>query len=109
MARKKIAVPGNPIVSMLKDERNRSERMMNAFEAEIEKLPRGSLQKKKRGNKEYFYLSYRSEEGKVVSRYVRMEDVERCRSEIKRREHLKKNVKTIQYGISVLDKALKGE
>ena len=52
MARKKIAVPGNPIVSMLKDERNRSERMMNAFEAEIEKLPRGSLQKKKRGNKE---------------------------------------------------------
>lgn len=108
MARK-IAVPENPVVSMLKDERSRSERMLNAFEAEIEKLPKGSLQKKKRGNKEYFYLSYRSEGGKVVSEYVRMEDVERCRSEIKRREHLKNNVKTIRYGIFVLDRALKGE
>lgn len=99
----------NPMVSILREEKLRSERTVRAFELEMEKLPKGSLQKKTRGEKEYLYLAYRAPDGKVVYQYIRKKDVEQYREAIEKRDCLKKSVESLKYGIKVLDKALRGE
>lgn len=98
----------NPIVAMLYDERRRSERMLRAFESEAEKLPKGSLIRKRRGERVYFYLSYR-ENGRAVCRYIPADRAAVTGDEIERRKRLKEDIREIRYGIKVLDRALKGE
>ena len=60
---------------VLEEEYDRSIRLSNALQKEINALPNGSLQKKNINGKEYWYLQYREGE-KVKSKYIRNVDVE---------------------------------
>ena len=78
------------------------------YKEKINELPKGSLVKKKRKNKAYYYLAYR--EGKKV-RFdylgklsdVEVEDYEK---KIQRRRKLQKHLKSVEQKIRYLRKAL---
>ena len=61
-----IWVIGMLIKTVVKNESNRNEEMIRAYEALLSDLPKGSLTCRK---KEYYYLKYR-ENGRVCDKYV---------------------------------------
>lgn len=88
---------------MVNDEYARNARMITAYEKAIKELPKGSLQLKKNG---HYYLSYRNNEGKLVTEYVKDIDVLELQDKIEtRKKHesvLKKLVaekKEIEYAL----------
>lgn len=68
---------------MVEEEYERSLRVIEVYTEEIKKYPKGNLQIKKQGNKEYYYLIYRDENSKIVSEYVGCDMDDIC--EIKRK------------------------
>ena len=99
--------PENPVVSMLREEKTRSERMIAVFQSEVKELPAGTLQKKQRRDKEYFYHVSKNAEGKVTYRRIQGGDIPSLDKKIKRRVHLESNIKTLQEGIKILKRALR--
>ena len=83
------------IVAMLYDERRRSERMLRAFESKAEKLPKGSLIRKPRGERVYFYLSY-WENGRAVCRYIPADRAAGTGDGIERRKRLKEDIREMK-------------
>ena len=64
---------------VLLEEYDRSMRIINAIKAEQQTLPRGSVQKKLIGGKEYYYLQYR-DGSKVRSNYIKECDIDDIRN-----------------------------
>jgi len=105
--KKHPAIEENSMISILKEERERSERVLRAFVSELENLPKGSLQKKTRGNCEYFYLAYRNSCGAVKYDYVKKEDLSSVEKALVRRKSLEKSVRSLYLGIELLNKTFK--
>lgn len=59
---------------ILLDEQQRLERLVLLYANEIDQLPKGSLQKKKRGEHQYVYRVFRDEEGQQQWEYVGEQD-----------------------------------
>ncbi|NLD34495.1 MAG: hypothetical protein GX653_06250 [Clostridiales bacterium] len=72
---------------VLREERERAERMQAALARELEKLPRGYISRKMIRGKPAFYLQ-RREGDKVVGRYIPKEELEGLRQGIARRKQL---------------------
>ena len=51
---------------VIQEEYNRLCALIEQYEKKIESFPRGSLQKRNRGEKSYYYLAYRGKEDKRV-------------------------------------------
>lgn len=91
--------------SVLIEEYHRKERMKEAFLCEIANLPKGCLSKKIIKGKEYFYREYK-ENGKKVSKYVPLKDVESVRKQIENRKALQKGLKEIEGDQRKIKKAV---
>lgn len=59
--------------SLIEKEEERNRKMIDAYQEELDRLPRGSITVKTISGKRYYYLSYRSD-GKVVSKYLGKEE-----------------------------------
>ena len=57
------------VKAVFQDELERNRRLTARYEKELETLPKGSVFKRKIGNKEYLYLNYREGE-KVISKFL---------------------------------------
>lgn len=99
----------NPVVSMLRNEKSRIERTIIAFEKEIDRLPSGSLQVKKSGGREYWYRVHKNNHGKTIYSRIQPRDIPDIKREIKRRKYLESSVRSLQHGIRILERALRGE
>ena len=101
------------IKGILREEYERLLLLRQNYISKMKILPKGSLIIKKRGNKKYLYLSYRNENGKVVSDYVGMFDemnAERFNSisdEIELRKDLKKKYQNVTRQIRELERYVK--
>jgi len=101
------------IKGILREEYDRLLLLRQNYFSKMKILPKGSLIIKKRGKKKYLYLSYRNENGKVVSDYVGMFDemnAERFNSisdEIELRKDLKKKYQNITRQIRELERYVK--
>lgn len=98
----------NLILSMVMQEKQRIEYMLAKYTEEYQHLPKGSISEKKNGEKTYFYLKYRDGK-KVVSRYVSKADVDKLRSQIKKRKHIEAMIKSLQNELSIADRILEAE
>ncbi|MBQ7159785.1 MAG: hypothetical protein IJS09_10265 [Treponema sp.] len=97
------------ILSVFKDELERTKRLISRYESEVETLPKGSIFKRKIGNNEYFYLNYR--EGKrVISKFLgkidSYDEVE-LREKIEQRKKIEKLLKKLHSEQKQLEKELK--
>ena len=97
------------ILSVFKDELERTKRLISRYESEAENLPKGSVFKRKIGNNEYFYLNYR-EGKKVISKFLGKAesfDAAELREKIARRKELEKLLKKLHSEQKQLEKELK--
>ena len=67
---------------------------INELLIELESLPTGYISKKNIHGKDYFYLQYKNN-GKLVSKYIKEDDLEKLKEELKRREEIEKEIKSL--------------
>jgi hypothetical protein len=98
------------VYGVLKDEYDRLLETEQAFLGRVEKLPKGSIQKKKINGCEYIYLSYR-DGSRVKSTYIgsiKSGKVENTLILIEKREQYKKRLKETRASIKEIEKVLNG-
>lgn len=76
---------------VLEEELDRSSRLSEAMRCEMESLPKGSIRKREVRGRVYYYLTHR-EGDRVISDYVRADDVDRLRGQLERRKELKRSL-----------------
>ena len=67
---------------------------INELLIELESLPTGYISKKNIHGKDYFYLQYKNN-GKLVSKYIKEDDLEKLKADLKRREKIEKEIKSL--------------
>ncbi|MBO4682835.1 MAG: HipA domain-containing protein [Bacilli bacterium] len=67
---------------------------INELLIEIESLPSGYISKKNIHGKDYFYLQYKNN-GKLVSKYIKEDDLEKLKEDLKRREEIENEIKSL--------------
>ena len=93
------------IDEVLLEEYERSIRISRALENENRNLPKGSIQKKRINNNEYYYLMFR-DQGKVISQYVAETDVDKLARQIALRKENQKVLKEQEQSRKKIVKAL---
>lgn len=97
------------VKSVFQDELERNQRLVARYEKELENLPKGSIFKRKIGNKEYLYLNYREGE-KVISKFLgKAEEFnsEELQLQLDKRKEYKKLLKKLKIEQKELLKAMK--
>lgn len=96
--------------SILDEEYRRLKALVEKYLTEINQFPKGSVSLKKRGEREYLYLSYRRG-GKVISEYVgsvTSEKAKRVLKQIERRKLFEKKLRQAAENLAEVEKALHG-
>jgi hypothetical protein len=92
---------------MIQKEKMRNDYMRQHYEDEIDKLPKGTIVKKKIGNHEYSYLKYRNDK-KTVTDYIGkdVDRVEDIKYNIEKRKHCKKMLEVLVEESNIIEKIL---
>ena len=99
------------VFDILEDERRRLLQLKERYEREIAELPKGSLSRKRRWNKEYVYLAYR-DSNKVKFYYVGSSDsdaVIAVRNKIEQRKSLEEKLRRVKESIGEVERGLRGQ
>lgn len=97
------------IRSVFLDELERNKRLIARYKKEVEELPKGSIFKRKIGNQEYLYLTYR-EGQKVISKFLGKAgvfDLSELKLKIERRKELVLLLKKLSKEQKDLEKELR--
>lgn len=96
------------IKETLIEELDRNKRSRRAYELECEKLPRGSVSVRKRGNKSYCYLKYR-EGNRTITEYVGSSELveDELRIKVSHRKELESVIKRLKQEELFIEKALR--
>ena len=73
---------------------------------EIDVLPKGSLQFKKKNDHIYCYRAFRDDWGDVVYEYVRQEQIPALRDQIIKRKILQSEMRSVAEELHLVEKAL---
>lgn len=96
------------ILTTIQQERQRIAYMLKRYQAELAALPKGTLSEKRVDGRTYHYLKHR--EGKrVVSRYIKAEEVDALRERLQQRKHIETMIKSLREELRIADKALEGK
>ena len=95
----------NMILATIAQEKKRIEYMLEKYNKEYDRLPKGTISEKKVGQKTYFYLKYR-EGKKVISHYIAQSDVDQIRTQIEKRKHIEIMLKSLQDELAIANKVL---
>ena len=87
------------------EEYDRVLRRIHAIQRELKLLPKGSVSRKIINGSEAFYLSFR-EGNKVVTKYLKKDDVEKTRGLVEMRRRLELNMRESKKQAKKLEKVL---
>ncbi len=99
------------VFDILEEERNRLINLKEKYERQLSDLPKGTLSRKRRWNREYVYLAYR-ESGKVKFDYVGPEDSEAAReltNKIAQRKELEDKLRQVNENLIEVERSLRGK
>ena len=91
--------------SVLLEEYDRSQRAYEAFRAEYDALPRGSVRERIVRGRAYYYLQYR-DGSRVKSQYVPRDEVDSLKRLIERRKQLAADLKALKQSQRQIERAL---
>ena len=84
----------NLIISTVLQEKHRIDYMLEKYREMLAGLPKGTISEKLVNGHIYYYLQYRDGK-KVVSRYIRKQDVDTLRQQIEKRRHIETMIKSL--------------
>ena len=91
---------------VLKEEYNRSKKIIKLIEDELNSLPKGYISKKKINGKVYYYLQKR-QDGKIISKYISRDNIENYQRLLNRRKELEEALKERKEDKKKLERVLK--
>jgi len=92
---------------MTKREVTRMTALKQNYEKELASLPKGTIRKKAKRARVYFYLAYRAE-GKVVSEYIGYDEsaLDDLRERLERRKNIEALLRSIKNELRLMNRAL---
>lgn len=99
------------VFDILKEEKKRLIELKENYESQISMLPKGSISRKKRWNREYIYLAYR-EADKIKFDYIGPveSDVAKELSEkIEKRRELENKLQQVEKNLKDVERGLRGK
>ena len=99
------------VFDILDEEKRRLLDLKARYEQQLSELPKGSLSKKKRWNREYLYLAYRKS-GKVKFEYIgpaNSEVAQNVESMVQRRKALEEKLSQVNKNLSDVERGLRGK
>jgi len=99
------------IQDVLKEEYERLKSLEQKYEREIEFLPKGTISKRVRNGKFYFYLVYR-EKQKVITQYIGKIESQKSQEtieQVKKRKQLEDKLKQVRINIKELKRVINGK
>lgn len=91
---------------ILLEEYDRLDRGINLIREELMGLPKGYISEKKIGNGTYYYLQKR-EQGKIVSKHIKKDELESYKILIQHRKNLDQKIKELKVEQEKLTAALR--
>ena len=87
----------NLLIRTVQKEKQRIDRMLDAYSKQLDDLPKGSVAEKKSGKNTYYYLKYR-EGQKVVSEYLGKDEIKvsQIRVLLDKRRHVESMIKSLR-------------
>ena len=98
------------IEGVLREELQRLHDMEKAYEEKLASLPKGTLQERQISGREYVYLKFRDEGGKVVQKYIgarESEQVKLVRRQIEMRQKHEASRRDVKAEIKLISKVIK--
>ena len=98
------------VFDILEEEKHRLLSLKARYEEQLSEMPKGSLSRKKRWNREYLYLAFR-ESGKVKFQYVGAVDSDAAEKEeamVQRRKDLEKKLNQVKENLADVERGLRG-
>ncbi len=87
------------------NEYGEAKREEQRLQEELKNLAAGSVQQKTINGKEYYYLAFRKD-GKVVTQYIKADDLDRMLDETMRRRNINQAMKQLREEVRLIEKAL---
>lgn len=91
---------------VLREEHDRLIVMRDAMSGEIAELPRGYISRKRISGREYCYLQKRIG-GKIVSSFIKRDDVPALEKQINRRRQLKASLREVDENLKKIRRVVK--
>ena len=98
------------VFDILEEEKHRLLSLKARYEEQLSEMPKGSLSRKKRWNREYLYLAFR-ESGKVKFQYVGAVDsdaAEKAEAMVQRRKGFEKKLNQVKESLADVERGLRG-
>ncbi len=97
----------NLIINTVMQEKQRIDNMLLRYREELSRLPKGTISEKSVNGNIYYYLKYR-EGKKVISKYIKKNEVEDVRQQLERRHHIEAMIKSLLEEQALATKMLEG-
>ena len=97
----------NLIISTVLQEKRRIDYMLEKYQEALAGLPKGTLYEKLVNGNTYYYLKYRDGK-KVISQYIRKQDVGALRKQIEKRRHIETMIRSLQEEQELAARVLEG-
>ena len=97
----------NLIINTVLQEKRRIDYMLRKYQDSLARLPKGTLSEKTVNGSTYYYLKYRDGK-KVISQYIRKQDVDTLRQQIEKRRHIETMIRSLQEEQELAARILEG-
>lgn len=97
----------NMILSMVLQEKQRIDYMLERYQETLSELPKGTISEKIIKGNTYYYLKYRDGK-KVISKYVGKDKIDEMREQIEKRRHIEAMIKSLTKEQRLATKILEG-
>ena len=98
------------VFDILEEEKRRLLSLKARYKQQLSELPKGSLSRKKRWNREYLYLAYR-ESDKVKFEYIGPVDsdaAQEAEATVRRRKALEEKLSQVEENLADVERGLRG-
>lgn len=96
----------NMILSTVLQEKQRTDYMLARYQETLSELPKGTISEKMIKGNTYYYLKYRDGK-KVISKYVRKDDIKEVPEQVDKRRHIEAIIKSLTEEQRLAAKILK--
>ena len=99
----------NFLIRTIQKEKQRIDRMLDAYSKQLDGLPKGSVSKKKSGRNTYYYLKYRDGR-RVISEYLGKDEIKvsQIRALLDKRRHVEAMIKSLREEQALASRVLEG-
>ncbi len=99
------------VFDVLEEEKHRLVSLRAKYEQQLQAFPKGTISRKKRGNREYLYLAHRRS-GKVKFEYVGpvgSEVAQEAELQVQRRKDLEQKLSQVEENLADVERGLRGK